>query len=145
MPAKLNRLNVARALTLIGFLIGLRSVGFTWAHIGDELFVLTADSRLAVTHSWHHYFREVFGDVAAMVVILLILFVPKPLRRPAVWWSMLILLFGFYAPFWVGVPFMAELAAPSRAAEIQHVLMALPPMIGVFLCRSYYFQAGGSD
>jgi hypothetical protein len=143
MPAKLNRLNVARALTLIGFMIVLRSVGFTWAHIGDELFVLTADSRLAVTHSWHHYFREVFGDVAAMVVILLILFVPKPLRRPAVWWSMLILLFGFYAPFWVGVPFMAELAAPSRAAEIQHVLMALPPMIGVFLCRSYYFQAGG--
>ena len=143
MPAKLNRLNVARALMLIGFLIGLRSVGFTWAHIGDELFVLTADSRLAVTHSWHHYFREVFGDVAAMVVILLILFVPEPLRRPAVWWLMLILLFGFYAPFWVGVPFMAELAAPSRAAEIQHVLMALPPMIGVFLCRSYYFQAGG--
>ncbi len=143
MPAKLNRLNVARALTLIGFLIGLRSVGFTWAHIGDELFVLTADSRLAVTHSWHHFFREVFGDVAAMVVILLMLFVPKPLRRPAVWWSMLILLFGFYAPFWVGVPFMAELAAPSRAAEIQHVLMALPPMLAVFLCRSYYFQAGG--
>ncbi len=143
MPAKLNRLNVARALTLIGFLIGLRSVGFTWAHIGEELFVLTADSPLAVTHSWHHYFREVFGDVAAMVVILLILFVPKPLRRPAVWWSMLILLFGFYAPFWVGVPFIAELAAPSRAAEIQHVLMALPPMLGVFLCRSYYFQAGG--
>ena len=143
MPAKLNRLNAARALTVIGFLIGLGSVGYTWAHIGDELFVLTADSRLAVTHSWHHYFREVFGDVAAMAVVLLLLYVPKPLRRPAVWWSMLILLFGFYAPFWVGVPFMAELAAPNRAAEIQHVLMALPPMIGVFLCRSYYFQAGG--
>jgi hypothetical protein len=131
MPAKLNRLNVARALTIIGFLIGLRSVGFTWAHIGDEMFGLTSASPLAVTHSWHHYFREVFGDVAAMVVVLL---------QPAVWWSMLILLFGFYAPFWVGVPFMAELAAPSMTAEIQHVIMALPPVIGLFLCRSYYFR-----
>ena len=140
MPAKLNRLNIARALTIIGFLIGLRSVGFTWAHIGDEMFSLTSESHLAVTHSWHHYFREVFGDVAAMVVVLLILFAPKQLRQPAVWWSMLILLLGFYAPFWVGVPFMAELAAPSMTAEIQHVIMALPPVIGLFLCRSYYFR-----
>ena len=75
MPAMINRLNIARVLTMLGFLIGLRSVGFTWAHIGDEMFVLTADSRLAVTHSWHHYFREVFGDVSAMAVILLILYV----------------------------------------------------------------------
>ncbi len=141
MPAKLNRLNVARALTIIGFLIGLRSVGFTWAHIGDEMFGLTSESYLAVTHSWHHYFREVFGDVAAMVVVLLILYAPKPLRQPAVWWSMLILLFGFYAPFWVGVPFMAELAAPSMSAEIQHIMMALPPLVGLFLCRSYYFPS----
>ena len=140
MPAMLNRLNIARALTIIGFLIGLRSVGFTWAHIGDGMFVLTSETRLAVTHSWHHYFREVFGDVAAMVVVLLILFAPKQLRQPAVWWSMLILLFGFYAPFWVGVPFMAELAAPSMDAEIQHIIMALPTVIGLFLCRSYYFR-----
>ena len=114
MPAMLNRLNIARALTIVGFLIGLRSVGFTWAHI---------------------------GDVAAMVVVLLILYAPKPLRQPAVWWSMLILLFGFYAPFWVGVPFMAELAAPSMSAEIQHIMMALPPLVGLFLCRSYYFPS----
>jgi hypothetical protein len=139
MPAMLNRLNIARVLTMLGFFIGLRSVGFTWAHIGDEMFVLTADSRLAVTHSWHHYFREVFGDVSAMVVVLLILYVPQQLRQPALWWSMLILLVGFYAPFWVGVPFMQELAAPSMSAELQHIAMALPPMVSVFLCRSYYF------
>ncbi len=141
MPAMLNRLNIARALTIIGFLIGLRSVGFTWAHIGDEMFVLTSETRLAVTHSWHHYFREVFGDVAAMVVVLFILYAPKQLRQPVAWWSMLILLFGFYAPFWIGVPFMAELAAPSMSAEIQHIMMALPPLVGLFLCRSYYFPS----
>ena len=98
-------------------------------------------SPLAVTHSWHHFFREVFGDVAAMLVVLIFLFVPQSARTPAAWWSMLILLLGFYAPFWVGVPFMRELAAPSMTAEIQHIIMALPPMIAVFLCRSYYFQA----
>lgn len=139
MPAALNRMNIARALTIIGFLIGLRSVGFTWAHIGDELFVLTADSRLAVTHSWHHYFREVFGDASAMIVVLVLLYVPAQLRQPVVWWSMLILLLGFYAPFWVGVPFMAELGAPSLSAELQHLAMAIPPILGAFICRGEYF------
>jgi hypothetical protein len=141
MPASVNRLNIARALTIIGFLIGLQSVGFTWGHIGNAGMVLTSDSYLAVEHSWHHFFREVFGDAAAMIVVLLMLYVPQQLRQPLVWWSMLILLLGFYAPFWVGTPFMAELAAPSLGAEIIHLTMAFPPMIGVFLCRSYYHQS----
>ncbi|MDG2087956.1 MAG: hypothetical protein P8J68_04365 [Arenicellaceae bacterium] len=140
MPDTINRLNIARALTIIGFVIGLRSVGFTWDHIGSAGFLMTPESPLAVEHSWHHFFREVFGDAASMIVVLILLYVPQQLRQPAVWWSMLILLLGFYAPFWVGVPFMAELAAPSMVAEGLHVKMALPPMIGVFLCRSYYHQ-----
>ena len=141
MPAIVNRLNIARVLTIVGFLVGLRSVGFTWAHIGDAGFVLTSESRLAVEHSWHHFFREVFGDASAMIVVLILLYVPQQLRHPIVWWSMLILLLGFYAPFWAGAPFMVELAAPSMSAEIQHLIMAVPPMVGVFLCRSYYTQA----
>lgn len=143
MSEVLNRLNIARGLTIFGFVIGLRSVWFTWTHIGSDLFVMTSASPLDVTHSWHHFFREVFGDVSAMLVVLVFLFVPKSMRSPAAWWAMLILLLGFYAPFWAGVPFMQELAAPSLDAEIQHLVMALPPMIAVFLCRSYYFQARG--
>ncbi len=139
MPAAINRMNIARVLTIVGFFIGLRSVGFTWAHIGSDLFLLTPETPLAVTHSWHHYFREVFGDGAAMIVVLVLLYVPAQLRQPIVWWSMLILLLGFYAPFWVGVPFMAELAAPSFSAELQHLAMAIPPILGAFVCRSEYF------
>lgn len=140
MHQYLTRINIARALTIIGFAIGLRSVYFTWDHIGNAGFLLTPDSRLAVTHSWHHYFREVFGDVGAMVGVLLILWAPARLRGPLLWWVMLVLLLGFYAPFWVGTPFMAELAAPTMGAEIQHVFMALPPMIAAFLCRKSFFQ-----
>ena len=124
MPAMVNRLNIARGLTILGFAIGLRSVWFTWTHIGSELFVMTSASPLAVTHSWHHFFREVFGDTSAMLVVLVFLFVPKSMRTPAAWWSMLILLLGFYAPFWVGVPFLQELAAPNLDAEVQHIVMA---------------------
>lgn len=141
MPAIVNRMNIARVLTIFGFVVGLRSVGFTWDHIGNAGFVLTSESRLAVEHSWHHFFREVFGDAAAMIVVLMMLYVPQQLRQPIVWWSMLILLLGFYAPFWVGTPFMAELGAPSMDAEIQHLIMAVPPLVGLFLCRSYYYQA----
>jgi len=132
-------MNIARALTIIGFVIGLRSVALTWGHIGSDAFVLTSEGPLAVTHAWHHYFREVFGDTSAMLVVLLFLFVPESVRSPAAWWAMMISLLGFYLPFWVGVPFMPELAAPNMSAEVQHIIMAVPPMIAVFLCRSYYF------
>ena len=135
----ITRMNVGRALTVFGFVVGLRSVLFTWGHVGSDLFVLTPDSPLAVTHSWHHFFREVFGDFGAMIGVLILLWAPPALRRPATWGVMLILLLGFYAPFWVGVPFMAELAAPSLNAEIQHLVMAIPPLVGLFVVRREYF------
>ena len=129
----------ARGLVIIGFLAGYGPVGATFRHIGNERFLLTSEATLEVTHSWHHYFREVFGDASAMIVVLVLLYVPAQLRQPIVWWSMLILLLGFYAPFWAGVPFMAELGAPSVSAELQHLAMAIPPILGAFVCRSEYF------
>lgn len=136
----INRMNVGRALTVFGFVIGLRSVLLTWGHIGSDLFLLTPEAPLAVSHSWHHYFREVFGDFGAMIGVCILLWAPPQFRGPAIWWTMLVLLMGFYAPFWVGVPFMAELAAPSLNAEIQHVVMAVPPLIGLFVVRREYFR-----
>ena len=69
----LTNLWLARALVILGFILGMRSVGSTIRHIGNELMILTPDSRLVQTHSWHHYFREVFGDFGAMAAILIIL------------------------------------------------------------------------
>ena len=141
MQQYLTRMNIARALTIFGFLVGLRSVYFTWTHIGSDLFLMTPESPLAVTHSWHHFFREVFGDFGAMIGVLMLLYAPERLRAPTTWWVMLILLLGFYAPFWVGVPFMAELAAPTLGSEIQHLVMAIPPMIAVFVVRREYYPS----
>jgi len=139
MQQYLTRMNIARALTIFGFVFGLRSVYFTWSHIGSDLFLMTPESPLATSHSWHHFFREVFGDFGAMIGVLMLLWAPERLRAPVLWWVMLVLLLGFYAPFWVGVPFMAELGAPSLNAEIQHLIMALPPLVAVFLVRREYY------
>jgi len=128
----------ARGLVIIGFLAGYVPVGSTFRHIGNDRFLLTPEANLDVTHSWHHFFREGFGDLGAMVAILAILFVAPQYRNPAMWWVMLILMIGFYAPFWVGVPFMAELAAPSMNAEIAHLSMAVPSLLGCFLAKRHF-------
>ena len=97
------------------------------------------------THSWHHFFREGFGDLDAMAAILAILFAAPRFRNPTMWWVMLILMFGFYAPFWIGVPFMAELAAP------QHVCGGRPSVDGCaraarcFLARRHFMAAEQPD
>ena len=137
----LTTLWVVRALIIMGFLLGLRSVGYTALHIGSDLFLLTPESRLVQTHSWHHFFREVFGDIGAMAAILLILFAAPQFRNPITWWVMLILMVGFYGPFWAGTPFMAELGAPSMQAEILHLEMAIPALLGCFLARRHFFGA----
>ena len=141
MQQYFTRMNIARFLVIFGFFVGLRSIYFTWSHIGSDLFLLTPESPLALSHSWHHFFREVFGDFGAMIGVLMLLWLPRPLRAPATWWAMLVLLLGFYAPFWVGAPFMIELAAPSLDAEIQHLIMALPPLAAVFLARKEYYPS----
>jgi hypothetical protein len=127
---RLTSLWTARGLVILGFLAGYVPVGSTFGHIGDE--------RYSPTHSWHHFFREGFGDLGAMVAILVILFAAPRFRNPLAWWVMLILMLGFYAPFWVGVPFLAELAAPSMSAEIAHLTMAVPSLLGCFLARRHF-------
>lgn len=132
MQKILSNLWSARALVILGFLAGYVPVGSTFGHIGDERFM--------PTHTWHHFFREGFGDLGAMAAILLILFAAPQYRNPAAWWVMLILMVGFYAPFWVGTPFMAELAAPSLDAEIAHLSMAVPSVLGLILARRHFIE-----
>lgn len=136
----LTNLWTARGLVIVGFLAGYGPVGATFRHIGNERFLLTPEATLDVTHSWHHFLREGFGDVGAMLAILVILFVAPRYRTRPMWWVMLVLMVGLYAPFWVGVPFMAELAAPSMSAEIAHLSMAVPSFLGGFLAWRHYQQ-----
>ncbi|MGD8340542.1 MAG: hypothetical protein PVH89_07140 [Gammaproteobacteria bacterium] len=134
----------ARVLVIAGFLFGRNSIGATVTHIGNDLFLLVPDSPNGPAHSWHHFFRELGGDFGAMAAILLILFAAPKYRTPVTWWVMLILMIGFYAPFWAGVPFMAELGAPSLAAEINHLMMAVPTLIGCALAWPHFRRGIGA-
>ncbi|MDX1563670.1 MAG: hypothetical protein R3305_12135 [Gammaproteobacteria bacterium] len=142
--AWLTNIWTARVLVIAGFLAGWGSLGATVRHMGNDLFLLVAESPNGQTHSWHHFFRELGGDFGAMAAILVILFAAPKYRTPVTWWVMLILMIGFYAPFWVGVPFMAELAAPSRQAEINHLMMAVPALLGCFAAWPDFFKRRGA-
>ena len=128
----------ARGLVIVGFFAAYTPVGATFRHIGNENTRMITSS----THSWHHFFREGFGDLGAMAAILVILFAAPRFRNPTMWWVMLILMLGFYAPFWVGTPFMAELGAPSMGAEIAHLQTAVPAVLGCFLARRHFLSPG---
>lgn len=129
----------ARVLVIFGLLAGYVPIGSTFDHIGDPEMLLVEEAFLQ-HHSYYHFFREGMGDLAASAVILFILFAAPKFRNPAMWWVMLITMFGFYAPFWIGAPFMAELRAPFIGAEIAHLRMAVPAVIGCFLARRQYFN-----
>ena len=135
----LTRLNIARALIIFGFLTGLGSLCATVGHIGDPAFMATSDFDVQ-THTWYHAFREVFGDIAAMAAIVLIVFAPPAYRTPLTWWVGFVLMLGYYLPFWAGMPFMAALSAPGLNAEINHVAQAVLALSGLFYGRKEFFQ-----
>ena len=139
MTKLLTNFWTARVLIIIGLLAGYIPISSTFDHIGDVESLLTEASFLP-SHSYYHFFREGVGDLAASAVILLIIFAEPKFRNPAMWWVMLITMFGFYAPFWIGAPFMTELRAPFIGAEIAHLQMAVPALLGCFLAKRHYFS-----
>lgn len=135
---------IGRGLIVAGFIAGYNSIGATVRHLGNDAFLLVADSPNGPTHSWHHFLRELGGDFGAMAAILLIVFAAPRHRTPLTWWVMLILMIGFYAPFWVGMPFDPAYGAPSLSAEINHLMMALPPLIGCFVLLPHFRYRRGA-
>ena len=115
----------ARLLVIVGCIYGYKPIKVTLSHIGKENYLLNEIAHIP-SHSYYHYFREGVGDVAAIVVILTIMF---------------IMMVGIFAPFWIGMPFNSDLSAPHLKAEIAHLKMAIPLVIGCFLARRYYYEA----
>ena len=138
----LTNIWVGRVLIIAGFLAGYNSIGATVRHLGNEAYLLVAESPTGQTHSWHHFLRELGGDFGAMIAILVIVFAAPKYRTPVAWWVMLILMVGFYAPFWIGTPFDPAYGAPNMSAEINHLIMAIPPLIGCFAIRSHFHDRG---
>ena len=138
-----TRLNIARASLVIGLLIGLMSWTESVEHVGNADFLVPAFP-LGATHAWYHVFREACGDVAKMAVFLLLFFGPDLWRKPITWWICLILMLGYYAPFWIGEPFLPALSAPIPIAGWVHLAMAFFAFSGLALARPTFLQPEGT-
>ena len=132
------RLNIARALVIVGFMIGLTSLYQTVSHIGDPEFLLVGGD--IIDHGYYHFFREAGGDIAAMAVVLLFLFCTAENRTSTTWAMAMLVALGYYAPYWVGMPFNESLAAPHMRAEISHSLQAALVVTGLFVARTSTIQ-----
>lgn len=133
-----QNIRLAQILIIIGFLIGLVSLSITFSHIGDAAFLAQSDP---TTHAWYHFFREGWGDMGAMTAVLLLIFSPAKWRNPVGWWVIIVLLVGYYAPFWIGIPFNPALSAPTPEADLIHGLMALFSVSGALFARKHFIHA----
>lgn len=95
-------------------------------------------------HVWYHLFREANGDIAAIIVVLMLMYLPAEARSHRAWWMMMILLVGYYSPFWTGALVDRGMAAPHIMAEIVHVVMAAFPFGGVLLARRHFGTASNA-
>lgn len=135
----MNKLNIARVLVVLGLIVGWESLFQSFNHIGDSLFLISAEHPGGETHAWYHVLRELMGDIATIIVVLVVFFANRNFRTNATWWLSLIVLIGYYSPFWVGMPFNSALAAPTWDAEVRHIIQAALPLGGLFLARKDFF------
>jgi hypothetical protein len=77
-----------------------------------------------------------------MIVVLLVFFGRPQDRTGSTWWICFVLMVGYYASYWVGIPFNPELAAPSLRSEVSHVLQASAALAGLFVARRDFLSAG---
>jgi len=133
-----SRLNKGRAMVVAGFAIGLISLAMTAGHIGNPTYLLVAEAGEGATHAWYHALRELCGDIMTIVVILIVLFGKALYRTPFTWIICLLLMVGYYAPFWIGTPFLGQLEAPNIGAEIVHVTMAALALGGLGFLRKEF-------
>lgn len=134
----MSKLTIARILIAVGMIIGIESLMATFGHIGDPLFTLPEEFGGGTTHAWYHALREAMGDIGTIVVLLLVFFGAASFRTPATWLICLILMIGYYSPFWVGMPFNSALAAPNLEAELRHIAQAAIPLIALFLAKGEF-------
>lgn len=134
----MNRLLVGRIFLVIGLTIGLIAWWTTFVHIGDPNYVLIDAFAGSKHHPWHHNFREVIGDLAAMAVFLLIFFGEARYRTKETWNITFILMTGYYAAFWVGTPFLPELASDTWTSELVHIGMAAFSIAGLLIAKSEF-------
>ena len=134
---RLASMTTVRVLALAGFAYGIQSsLLATFNHIGNK--------NLGPGHTWYHFLREVGLDIAALSALLIILFAAPRYRTRVTWWIALTLMLGYYLPYWIGMPFMAELGPPGglgSQADWNHIIQAVLPLVALFLARRHFFAA----
>jgi len=134
---KLKSMTTIRVLAVCGFLYGIQtSLWSTFTHIGNEA--------MGPGHTWYHFLREVGLDIGALAALLIIFLGAPKVRTPATWWIALFLMLGYYAPYWVGAPFMEELYPPGgfgSRADWNHYIQAGLPLLALFLARGHFYQS----
>ena len=134
---RLSSMTTVRVLALAGFAYGIQSsLLATFSHIGN--------STLGPGHTWYHFLREVGLDIGALSALLIILFSAPRYRTPVTWWIELTLMLGYYLPYWIGMPFMAELSPPGglgSQADWYHIIQAALPLVALFVARRHFFAA----
>lgn len=134
----MSKLMISRILLLAGLAIGMISWSMTIGHVADPAYLLVEGGEENPTHAWYHAFREAIGDLAAITIMITIFFGPDRWRTRETWTVSLLLMCGYYAPFWIGTPFVPELAAPHIMAELVHIVMAALPLSALFLARANF-------
>ena len=133
----IKRVHVYRALVLLGFAFAFLSLQATLSHISNADY-LVKDAVRGETHAWYHFFREAMGDMGAMAVVLMLLFGPSKYRSPLTWWTMVVVLFGYFSPYWIGYPWHG-VSAPNVAAEAAHILQTSFAFLGLLVAKRDYF------
>lgn len=134
---KLTSMTTVRVLAILGFLYGIQSsLLATFNHIGSEA--------MGSGHTWYHFLREVGLDIGVLSGMMIILFAAPRYRSPVTWWIALVLMLGYYLPYWIGIPFMAELSPPGglgSQADWNHIIQAFLPISGLFLGRRHFLSS----
>ena len=143
----MSRLTLSRILLFAGLTFGMISFFATIGHIGDPNYLLIegVGESEPITHAWYHALREATGDVAAMSILILVFFGPERFRNSQTWLISLLLMIGYYAPFWIGAPFSEGMTSPNLGAEIVHIVMAALSIAALFVGKPFFLLEEASS
>ncbi len=136
----MNSFFLARILILIGVAVSIFNSWTIFLHVGNPDYVLIANAPSSATHVWDHNFKELLGDLATIALIMLVFFGSQRFRTRESWVMIATLMAGYYAGFWIGIPFIPELAADAWTAEATHLGMAIPSVLGLILARKHFLN-----
>lgn len=128
---------LAQILVCIGVLITSISIFYTFSFAWDPRYEAPALPS-GPRHTNYHAFREGMLAVAAIVVMLFVIFSPEEARSVRLWLAMLIVATGLYSGWWLPRPILG-LKAPGLRAELVHLGAAGFSLAGIFLARAYFY------